>query len=298
MYRNKQDDTSITTTQYTMLKRNKFAEHLREIHNAPSSLYVRGEMPDGPAVAIVGTRRPTQYGEEVTYCLAFELAQSGITIVSGLAYGIDTIAHRAAVAAGGKTVAVLGCGLDVCYPAANRRLAEQIIQSGGAIVSEYSDGTPPLKHHFPARNRIIAGLSRGVLVTEADARSGSLITAHLALDENRIVMAVPGAITNPRSEGPNNLIRAGAVPILGAADIWTALGLMRPQEKTQVTQRYAVGTLEHTLLSALAERAQSAESLAVKAQRPVQQILEILSLLELTGEVVAMGGGQWIARSS
>jgi len=229
--------------------------------------------------------------------MAFELAQAGLIIMSGLAYGIDTIAHRAAVAAGGKTIAVLGCGLDVCYPAANKVLAEQIIRSGGALVSEYGEGTPPLKHHFPARNRIIAGMSMGVLVPEADARSGSLITAHLALDENRVVMAVPGAITNTRSEGPNNLIRAGAVPIHSVDDVWIALGLMKPEATRNATvAKYRAGTLEHTILSALQVRAMSVDGLAELTQRPVQQVIEIMSLLELTGEVTGVGTGQWIAR--
>lgn len=297
MYTKSYRETSITSIQYKKDKHKDICVQLAHIHDAPTRIFVRGELPLGQAVAIVGTRKPTVYGEEVAYRMAFELAQAGLIIVSGLAYGIDTIAHRAAVAAGGKTVAVLGCGLDVCYPAANKVLAEQIVQSGGALVSEYEEGTPPLKYHFPARNRIIAGMSLGVLVPEADARSGSLITAHLALDENRVVMAVPGAITSARSEGPNNLIRAGAVPIHGVDDVWTALGLMKPENvrEDQVT-KYKVGTLEHTILAALQVRAMSADGLAKLTQRPIQQVIEIMSLLELTGEVTGVGTGQWIAR--
>ena len=290
-------ETSITTKQYRTIKNKQLPCGLLEIHNPPSALHVQGDMPDGYAVAIVGTRKPTRYGEEVAYRMAFELAQAGFVIVSGLAYGVDAIAHRAALAAGGKTIAVLGCGLDICYPVAHQSLAKQIVRSGGAIVSEYPEGTPPLKHHFPARNRIIAGLSLGVLVPEADARSGSLITAHMALAENRVVMAVPGAITNLRSEGPNNLIRAGAVPVHGPDDVWSALGLMKPHvDADDVLQRYSEGSLEYTLLSELTRRAHSADSLARVTQQPVAKILEVMSILEITGEVTPLGSGQWIAR--
>ena len=289
-------ETSITTKQYKVVKNKYLPQSLREIHMPPTQLFVQGALPEGYAVAIVGTRKPTRYGEEVAYRLAFDLAQAGLVIVSGLAYGIDVIAHRAAIAAGGKTVAVLGCGLDVCYPAAHQSLARQIVQSGGALLSEYSEGTPPLRHHFPARNRIIAGLSMGVLVPEADARSGSLITAHLALSENRVVMAVPGAITNMRSEGPNNLIRAGAVPIHSSDDVWSALGLMKPEAPRSKADKYHKTSLEYKLLNELSQRAHSADSLAQFMGQPVTKILEIMGILEITGDVSSIGGGQWVAR--
>jgi len=153
---------------------------LQEIKPLPKDLYVLGDLPSEPTLAIVGTRRPSQYGRDITYRLASELAEAGLVIVSGLAYGLDAVAHRAALDVGGKTIAVLANGLDQVYPTAHRELAAEILASGGALISEQPIGTPPFKQHFAARNRIISGLSLGVLVTEAAAKSGTLITAEFA----------------------------------------------------------------------------------------------------------------------
>lgn len=186
---------------------------LREIADPPITLYVRGDWQtcfDAPCVAVVGSRRCSTYGENASEMLARDLAANGVCVVSGLARGIDTAAHRGAIAGRGRTIAVLGTGIDGVYPKENVRLIDQILESGGAVVSQFPLGTPPLKDNFPYRNRIISGLSLGILIVEASERSGSLITARLAMEQNREVMAVPGNITSKNSFGTNYLIKSGA----------------------------------------------------------------------------------------
>ena len=186
---------------------------LREIADPPITLYVKGDWQacfDAPCVAVVGSRKCSTYGENASEMLSRDLATNGICVVSGLARGIDTAAHRGAIAGKGKTVAVLGTGIDQVYPKENARLVENILDAGGAIVSQFPLGTPPLKDNFPYRNRIISGLSLGVLLVEASERSGSLITARLAMEQNREVLAVPGNITSKNSFGTNYLIKSGA----------------------------------------------------------------------------------------
>jgi DNA processing protein len=186
---------------------------LREIADPPIVLYVKGDWAacfDAPSVGVVGSRKCSTYGENASGMLARDLAENGVCIVSGLARGIDTAAHRGALAAKGKTVAVLGTGIDNVYPKENKKLVEEILAAGGAIVSQFPLETPPLKDNFPYRNRIISGLSYGVLLVEASERSGSLITARLAMEQNREVLAVPGNITSRNSFGTNYLIKSGA----------------------------------------------------------------------------------------
>ena len=186
---------------------------LREIPDPPITLYVRGEWNvclDMPCVAIIGSRMCSTYGTNAAEMLARDLASRGLCVVSGLARGIDTAAHRGAIRGGGKTIAVLGTGIDSAYPRENLRLVDQIIESGGAVVTQFPLNTPPLKDNFPYRNRIISGLSLGVLIVEASERSGSLITARLAMEQGREVMAVPGNITSSNSYGTNYLIKSGA----------------------------------------------------------------------------------------
>ena len=186
---------------------------LREIADPPITLYVRGNWQacfDQPCVAVIGSRMCSTYGENASEMLARDLASRGICIISGLARGIDTAAHRGAIRGGGRTIAVLGTGIDGFYPKENRRLVDEIIEAGGAIVSQFPLGTPPLKDNFPYRNRIISGLTLGVVLIEATERSGSLITARLAMEQNREVMAVPGNITSRNSVGTNYLIKSGA----------------------------------------------------------------------------------------
>lgn len=187
--------------------------YLREIADPPITLYVRGDWQpcfDQPGVAVIGSRMCSTYGENASEMLSRELASRGICIISGLARGIDTAAHKGAIRAGGRTIAVMGTGIDGVYPKENTRLVREILDAGGAVVSQFPLGTPPLKDNFPYRNRIISGLSLGVLIVEATERSGSLITARLATEQNREVMAVPGNITSRNSVGTNYLIKAGA----------------------------------------------------------------------------------------
>jgi len=202
----------------------EYPAHLRGLPEAPDTLHVRGALAerDALAVAVVGSRRATPYGLEVAETLAADLAARGATIVSGLARGIDTAAHRGALRVGGRTLAVLGCGVDVVYPPENAALAEEIA-AHGALLSQFAPGTPPLPHHFPTRNAVIAGLSLAVVVVEAAERSGSLITARLAAELGREVLAVPGRVTAMESRGANRLIQDGAALALGWEDVVAVL---------------------------------------------------------------------------
>lgn len=198
---------------------------LAHVPDAPLVLYWWGSHPaGGEPVAVVGSRAPTVAGREFARSLSGDLALHGITVVSGMARGIDAAAHEGALSAGGETVAVLGCGVDVLYPPEAGRLREKIL-AGGAVVSEFPPGTPPLPRRFPARNRLISGMAKGVVVAEAPARSGALITARLALEQGREVMAVPGNPAFPQTEGSNGLLQQGATVVTGARDVLAALGL-------------------------------------------------------------------------
>lgn len=201
-----------------------YPENLQEIYDPPALLFVRGDFnpQDMNSVAIVGTRNPTHYGIEITQSITRDLVQAGITIVSGLARGIDTAAHWTAVRNGGRTIGVLGCGIDICYPRENRELVDAIIQNG-AVISEFRPGISPLATNFYRRNRIVSGLTKGTLVVEAAPRSGSLITAAHALDQNREVFALPGSVLNKRSWGPHHLLKEGAALVESAEDIISTL---------------------------------------------------------------------------
>ncbi len=271
----------------------EYPDLLREISSPPKQLFVTGELSDRPAIAIVGSRRATDYGRAITYQLAIELARAGLTIVSGLALGIDSVAHQAAVEAGGHTVAVMAGGLDEVYPSSNRSLAKAIQSSGGALVSEYAPGTPPFKQNFVARNRIIAGLSLATVVTEAPATSGALITANFALEQNRLVLAVPGNITSPSSAGPNNLIRSGAQAITSASDILAALDLT---VATSLPAPQAKSREEAAILDLLGQGVTSGEELIARSGFTASQFAQIVSLMEITGKVRNLGAGQWVTR--
>jgi len=249
-------------------------------------------LPKDSLVAVVGSRRPTAYGERITYQITSELAKAGAVIVSGLAIGVDSIAHRAALDAGGKTVAVLAQGLDRIYPAQHRGLAKEILAKGGALVSEYDVGTESYPGNFVARNRIIAALSMAVIVTEAAAKSGSLITARDAADIGRIVMAVPGNITSVFSAGPNNLIRTGAIAITSATDAIVALGF-HAREAVAVPAQSADEAL---LLRLLDEGTGTSDELITKSQLSAAQFANIISLMEITGKVRNLGAGTWVIR--
>lgn len=267
---------------------------LREgVRTPPALLLVRGELPDGPMVAIVGSRRPTLYGQEITYKLAKELAGGGVTVVSGLALGIDAVAHQGAIDGGGKTVAVLGNGIDAIYPKRNESLGLDMLRGNGAVISEYLPGTPALKQHFPARNRIIAGMTLGCIVTEADEGSGSQITARWALEYGRVVMAVPGNITSLRSAGPNNLLRQGATPITSAVDVREALGL---DTTIPLLERSQIGLSQRErLVMSLLQKGLRDEQLLVEASGlHAAEFAQTISLMEISGRVRNLGAGIWV----
>ena len=216
-----------TAAEITVLSMNEpqYPERLKEIYDPPLILYVRGN-PDvltKPGVAVVGTRHPTPYGSGMAERLGCDLAAQGLVIISGMARGVDTAAHRGAISTKGKTVAIFGTGVDVIYPKENSRLSEQILSCGGALVSEFPLGTFAAPQNFPIRNRIISGMSLGVLVVEAAEYSGTRITARLALEQNRDVFAVPGNVTNKNSWGPNTLIKQGAKLVATWEDVWEDL---------------------------------------------------------------------------
>ena len=205
----------------------EYPRRLKEIADAPPVLYCRGALhpDDETSVAVVGTRRPTDYGYRVTAELCGELAARGVTVVSGLALGIDARAHKATLDAGGRTIAVLGNGLDTVYPRENRRLAERIVEEGGALVSEFVLGTRPEASNFPRRNRIISGMTLGTLITEASETSGTRWTVYHALEQNREIFCVPGSVYSDASKLTNRLIREGAKLVCGVSDILEEIGL-------------------------------------------------------------------------
>jgi DNA processing protein len=268
---------------------------LREISDPPPVLYVKGTITEEDvwAVAIVGTRGASVYGREVTRRLASTLARSGITIVSGLARGIDAEAHRAALKAGGRTIAVLGCGIDRIYPSEHRNLAEEVI-ARGALVSDYPLGTPPDGSNFPPRNRIISGLSLGVLVTEAGARSGALITADFAAEQGRDVFAVPGSILARGYAGTNALIRDGATVVLGPEDILEELNLTMVAEQAEARQVLPADETEAALLAHLSAEPTHVDELRQQVSLPIAQVTSTLALMELKGMVRQVGGMKYV----
>lgn len=267
-----------------------YPANLREVDGPPPLLYVRGEITDDDlwAVAIVGTRRASIYGREVALSLARDLAANGITIVSGLALGIDATAHRAALDAGGRTIAVLGSGVDQIYPPEHRGLAAAILQRG-AIVSEYPLGAKPDANNFPPRNRVISGLSKSVVVVEAPKRSGALITARFAAEQGRDVFAVPGNILNPGSAGCNELIQQGAAPLLAVDDVLQQLGLAKVAAHKSVRQAVAADPLEDRLLRHLTREPSHVDDLARQSALSAPQVAGLLTIMELKGLVRQVG---------
>jgi DNA processing protein len=259
---------------------------LRTIDAAPPVLYVRGRLTsqDEWAVALVGTRRASTYGREVAHVLAGELARHGVTIVSGLALGIDTVAHRAALEAGGRTLAVLGSGLDQLYPPQNRGLAAAIAEQG-AVISDYPLGTRPDANNFPPRNRIISGLSRGVVIVEAGERSGALITARFAGEQGRDVFAVPGSILHPGSAGCNALIQQGAAPVLSVNDVLEQLNLLQLQERIDARSTVPADPQEQQLLALLSPEPAHIDEIVRRAGLPPAAVSGLLTVMELKGLV-------------
>ena len=273
----------------------RYPERLRQIDDPPPVLYVRGELrpADDWAVAIVGTRRASNYGREAARMLAADLARAGVTIISGLARGIDGQAHRAAMEAGGRTIAVLGSGVDVIYPWENRSLAEEIV-GHGALVSEYALGTPPEANNFPPRNRIISGLSRGVIVVEAGEQSGALITADFAAEQGRDVFAVPGSIFQRGSQGTNRLIRDGAQPVLSANDILEALNLKTVAQHIEAQMLLPTDATEALLFERLSEEPVHVDEIGRAVGLPIATVSSTLTLMELKGLARQVGGMNFV----
>lgn len=272
-----------------------YPANLRNIHDAPPLLYLKGSLlpEDDWAVAVVGTRHASVYGKEAARMLSADLARNGVTVVSGLAVGIDAVAHQAALDAGGRTIAVLGSGLDVVYPEQNRRLAEAIVQRG-ALITEYPLGTQPERSNFPPRNRIISGLSLGVVVVEAGARSGALITADFAVDQGREVFAVPGSIFQKSCEGTNRLIQDGAKPVLSATDVLEELNLHQVAQQAEVRATVPTTPTEKALLDLLSAEPIHVDELGRAANLSASTVASTLALLELKGLVRQVGGMSYV----
>lgn len=270
---------------------------LAQIPAPPPVLYLRGNLlpEDEVAVAIVGTRRMTPYGREMATRLGGDLAAAGVTVVSGLARGVDAAAHRAALAAGGRTLAVLGSGPDVVYPQEHTELAARVAEQG-AVLADYPPGRQPDAPNFPARNRIVAGLSLGVIVVEAPARSGALITVDFAADQGRDVFAVPGGVLTPSSAGCLRLLRDGARLVTSADDVLEDLNLGRRREQVAVQHVLPLDEDERRLVALLGGEPQHIDELAAAADRPVAEIGALLMTMELKG-LVRDAGAQHYARA-
>jgi DNA processing protein len=260
---------------------------LNEIPDAPVVLYIKGtyQQDDRFGIAVVGSRKYSPYGEAVTQKISGELAAAGFTVISGMARGIDTFAHRSALSSGGRTIAVLGSGLDVFYPAENKGLMEKIAASG-CVMSEFPLGTRPNRENFPRRNRLISGLSMGVLVVEAAEESGSLITASIALEQNREVFAVPGNIIAKNSAGTNMLIRQGAKMVLQTEDIIEELApALRGFIRNETKRTADLSSEEQGLCSCLTREPRHIDTISREIGLPVHRILDILLSLELKGVI-------------
>lgn len=268
-------------------------EILRAIPGPPRKLYYQGpllELLESPRLSVVGSRKVSPYGRYVTQKLAGEAAGQGLTIVSGLAFGVDALAHQAALDASGRTIAVLPSSLTQIYPSSHRALAQRILDNGGALISEYEATPSVMRHYFIERNRIISGLSQATLITEAALKSGSLHTARFALEQGRTVLAVPGNINSVTSVGTNNLIKAGAVPVTEVDDIFFAMKLeLRPQAKTLSGATDA----ETALLQLLASGTQDGDLLMAQSELDTASYSQALTMLEITGRIRSLGANQW-----
>lgn len=272
-----------------------FPKLLRRIPQSPKQLFVAGdsltELLARPRVTVVGARAMTPYGRQVTAQLAGQLAERGIVIISGLALGVDTVALKAALDAGGQTIAVLPSPLDNIVPTINRRLAQRILDTGGVLISEYTPGVPTFKHNFVERNRLMSGLADAVLVTEAATKSGTLHTAEFAHEQGREVLAVPGNITSKLSQGTNQLIKDGAAPITSYSDILDAMGLTDTQTKLPLVigrnheEQVVLGLIQSGIIEG---------HLLLKASYLSPEIFnQTISTLEISGKIHSIGGNRW-----
>jgi DNA processing protein len=269
----------------------EYPAQLREVFDRPPVLFIRGGLStaDDWSVAVVGTRRVTVYGRQVAEEMSRGLAQNRVTVVSGLARGVDAVAHRAALAAGGRTVAVMACGLDRVYPPEHKRLADEIIERG-AVMSEYAIGVEPRGDFFPRRNRILSGMSLGVLVVEGDVKSGALITARQALEQNREVFAVPGSIYSPGSRGPNKLIQDGEAKLtLTVQDVLEELNLSMASHQIEAAELIPADETESLLLRHLSSQPIHVDDVRRACGLPIAAVTSALAMLELKGMVRQVG---------
>ncbi len=273
-------------------------EALQKIASPPKQLFCRGasleELLKRPRVAIVGSRGPTAYGKQVTAQLARELAEQGIVIISGLALGIDAVAHQATLEIGGLAIAVLPGQVDKIYPRTNRRLGEEILAKGGALVSEYAEGEISFKQNFIARNRLVAGLAQAILIPEAAEKSGSLHTARFAVEQGKDVLVVPGNINSKLSVGTNNLLKSGATPTTNYQDVLHALGLTG--HKTPAREVRGRNTHEQTVLDLMLTGVIDGDELLRKSQLSTSEFNQVLTMLEISGKVRPLGANQWSLR--
>lgn len=281
-------------------KDEEYPKELLEISSPPALLYLKGRlMGDEFRLGIVGSRKLSDYGKRVAEDFAKELSENGVTLVSGLAYGVDSVVHYYSLKSGGRNIAVLGSGLDEksIYPSSNRRTAEEISSSGGCVLSEYPIGTPPLKQNFPARNRIISGISRGVLVVEASQTSGSLITARFALEQNREVFAVPGSIYSKNSEGTNSLIRMGAKAVARVEDILEEFNLDLDPRIKEAKRILPDSPEEETVLNNLSsDEPLHIDKLAQKVGIKTPALSSLLTLMEIKGMIRDIGGMRYLKK--
>lgn len=271
----------------------KYLQIIDTIVNKPKKLYFIGKLPENrrPTVAIIGTRKPTAYGREVTYKLAYDLAKRGVIIISGLALGVDGIAHRATLDANGVTLAILANGVNIIYPASHKSLADDILKNGGAIISEYAPDVQARDFQFLERNRIVSGLSDAIIITEAAIHSGTMSTAAHALDQGKEVFVVPGNITSPLSAGCNKLIKQGANPITCAEDV---LEIIAPDLLTKQTL-LPLGTnkIETKIITLLQSGVRDGDDLQSQSNIPISEFSQAMTLLEINGTIRALGGNQW-----
>ncbi len=279
----------------TLLDEN-YPSLLKEIDQSPPVLYVKGTLTpaDDFSVAMVGTRRITDYGQQVARDASIYLAGNGLTIVSGLARGVDALAHQHALQAGGRTLAVLGCGVDVIYPPEHRKLAEAIIENG-ALISDYPLGTQPEGINFPPRNRIISGLALATIVVEAGERSGALITADFAAEQGRDVFAVPGNVLSPMSRGTNRLIQKGAYAMVSPQDVLDVLDLAHVDEYKSARQALPADTAEAKILQVMDYEPIHVDEICNEVDLPVEKVSATLTMMELKGMVQHVGGMRYAA---
>jgi DNA processing protein len=279
-----------------MLTKDTIPPLLQAIPSPPKLLYVKGgtldEILARPRIAIVGSRKVTPYGKQVTIQLAEELARKGVVIVSGLALGVDSLAHQAALDARGLTMAILPTSVNEVYPADHRDLAANILRSGGVLLSEYPDGTPGYRQNFVARNRLVSGISDGVLITEAAKGSGTLHTARFALQQGKKLFVVPGNITSTQSSGANQLIKDGAQLVTSADDIFTMLGMVTKTGK-QKAKPTSQDPNEQIILDLLYNGVSDAAELRAQSKLPVALFNQTLTMLEITGDIKPLGNNHW-----